>query len=88
MFLMGKIKRYSVGLYYPLSTDVVEVRGIEPLSEDSDILFSPSASYLLGFPRRTADRQAVRFGSFILPEPPQSFNDPVPHINDAGELKP
>ena len=25
MFLIGKIKRYSVALYYPLSTDVISI---------------------------------------------------------------
>ena len=31
VFLTGKIKRYSVALYYPLSTDVAEGMGFEPM---------------------------------------------------------
>lgn len=67
---------------------MVEVRGIEPLSEDTMIQFSPSEAHLFKFPYRAADERAARVGSFILPETPQSFDVPVPHINGAGEPKP
>jgi hypothetical protein len=67
---------------------LVEVRGIEPLSEDSDPWISPSGDGDFNFPCLAALRQAAWFGSFILPASPQSFGGPVPHINDAGLLKP
>jgi len=64
---------------------VVEVRGIEPLSEDSGSWLSPSADGVLNFPRPDARRQAAGFGSFILPGSPQSLGGPVPHINGASD---
>ena len=64
--------------------DLVEVRGIEPLSEDSGSWISPSADGDLGFPTPAALRQAAGIGSFILPGSPQSLGGPVPHINGAG----
>ena len=63
---------------------MVEVRGIEPLSEDSNPQFSPSADDVLNFPHPAARRQAAGVGSFILPGSPQSLGGPVPHINGAG----
>ena len=63
---------------------MVEVRGIEPLSEDMLIWFSPSAACYLTFPFPDAGRQASGVGSFMIPVPPQSLGRPVPHINDAG----
>jgi len=71
-----------------VGSDVVEVRGIEPLSEDSDPWISPSGDGGSNFPPLAARRQAAWLGSFILPASPQSFGGPVPHINDAGNLKP
>ena len=41
---------------------LVEARGIEPLSEKHLQRFSPSAVCHLRFPRRNADKQALRFG--------------------------
>ena len=64
---------------------VVEVRGIEPLSEDSNPQISPSADGGLNFPCPAARRQAAGLGSFILPGSPQSLGGPVPHITDAGD---
>ena len=64
---------------------MVEVRGIEPLSEDSDPWRSPSADGDFKFPPPAALRQAAGLGSFILPGFPQSLGDPVPHIIDAGD---
>ena len=63
---------------------LVEVRGIEPLSEDSSPWFSPSADGGLNFPPLDARRQAARLGSFMVPATPQSLGGPVPHIIDAG----
>jgi hypothetical protein len=42
---------------------VVEMRGIEPLSENQSTQASPGAVGLLRFPRRIAVRQAMQFGS-------------------------
>ena len=66
-----------------MASDLVEVRGIEPLSEDSNPSFSPSADGGLKFPLSAARRQAAEFGSFMVPVSSQSLGGPVPHINDA-----
>lgn len=42
---------------------MVEVRGIEPLSENPSTQLSTGVSILLGFPPRHAKWQACRFGS-------------------------
>ena len=42
---------------------MVEARGIEPLSESPFLQLSTGVVYLLKFPIRTADKQAVRAGS-------------------------
>ena len=47
--------------------DMVEVRGIEPLSEDSGLWFSPSAAMILNFPLPHASWRAYGVGSFIVP---------------------
>ena len=47
-------------------SDVVEARGIEPLSENIFPKASPSAVCKLKFPYQTAGRQAERLGSFII----------------------
>ena len=41
----------------------MEARGVEPLSENRSAKLSPSAAGLLGFPSRSAGRQALRYGS-------------------------
>ena len=41
---------------------VVEAGGIEPPSENTSTQVSPSAVCLLGFPSRTAGKQAMRYG--------------------------
>ena len=41
----------------------MEARGIEPLSENPFLQLSTSVVYLLRFPIRAADKQAVRTGS-------------------------
>ena len=45
-----------------ISGVVVEMAVIETASENSFSELSTSVGYLLRFPRRTADKQAVRFG--------------------------
>ena len=57
---------------------MVEARGIEPLSEDSSLWFSPSASSVLGFPRPNASRRAYGFGSFIMPACGKAYAGPFP----------
>jgi len=64
---------------------LVEVRGIEPLSEDSNPWISPSADSGFKFPPPAAHCQAAGLGSFILPGSPQSLGGPVPHIICAGD---
>ena len=44
----------------------MEMRGVEPLSENSSPELSPSADCVLTFPPLTARRQAERFSSFML----------------------
>ena len=41
---------------------LVEAGGIEPPSENTSTQVSPSAVCLLGFPSRTAGKQAMRYG--------------------------
>lgn len=43
--------------------NMVEPRGIEPLSENPSSQLSPSAVYHLDLPRTSADKQALAFGS-------------------------
>ena len=45
---------------------MVDLRGIEPLSEDALMKVSPSAAYIFNFPFANAHRQAFAVGSFIL----------------------
>ena len=45
---------------------MVEVRGVEPLSESSLIRLSPSEAKDLGFPSPNAPWRAVGYGSFIF----------------------
>ena len=52
---------YSAGCSF--TPPMVEAAGIEPASENHLIQLSPSAADLLGFPSRTAERQAMRYGS-------------------------
>ena len=45
-----------------VSFKMVEAGGIEPPSENTSTQVSPSAVCLLGFPSRTAGKQAMRYG--------------------------
>ena len=53
----------TLKLYQNKGAVMVEARGIEPLSESPFLQLSTSVVYLLKFPIRTADKQAVRAGS-------------------------
>lgn len=69
----------------------MELRGIEPLSENPSIEASPITVIALCvsstlFPPRNAQGQAFRFSSFIILPLPQSFGSEVPHQVDAGFL--
>ena len=48
---------------YAIVTEVVEMRGIEPLSEKILPRVSPSAVGVLNLPRCIAHQQAMHFGS-------------------------
>ena len=52
---------------------MVEVTGVEPVSEKSAIYLSPSAVYVLTFPHRHAHKQAYLISSFINTPLAQSF---------------
>ena len=65
---------------------LVELRGIEPLSESPFIKASPITVALHSFPHPTAEQQAARFSSFINLLPPQSLSDKVPCKVDARFL--
>lgn len=56
----------------------MEVRGIEPLSEDSAVWLSPSAGGVLTFPPPRAHRQARGFSSFIKPGYGKAYIAPFP----------
>ena len=87
--LQGDLSHHGVKekyqpLYQKLVLNMVEARGIEPLSEDRITGISPSAGRILDFPCPSACERAMGLGSFILPASPQSLGGPVPHINDAA----
>ena len=63
---------------------MVEARGVEPLSESSDIKLSPGAERVFKpFPSAHARAQARVCGSFMIPSSAQSFAEAVPLVNDA-----
>jgi hypothetical protein len=67
----------------------MELRGIEPLSEDPSITVSPITVHVLcamPFPPSNAQRQAFHFSSFIFLSFPQSLGKEVPHLVDAEVL--
>ena len=61
----------------------MELRGIEPLSEDFSIIASPITVALLTFPQIPANRQAETLSSFMNLLLCQSFHSKVPHWFDA-----
>lgn len=62
----------------------MEMRGIEPLSENPAAKTSPITAYGLSFPRQAAHKQAASLGSFMFLSHPQSLGREVGHIVDAG----
>jgi len=44
---------------------MVEMRGIEPLSENLSIRTSPITAFLFTFPQNIAEKQAISLSSFI-----------------------
>ena len=78
------VKEKHQPLYQKLVLNMVEVRGVEPLSENPANQASPSAVHVLTFPLPHARGQAYGFSSFIKSGLPQSLGKFVPRINDAG----
>ena len=64
----------------------MELRGIEPLSENPSAETSPITAYVLTFPRYNAHKQALYLGSFMFLFCPQSLRQKVPHNLDASDL--
>ena len=64
----------------------MDLRGIEPLSENPSIAASPITVCLLTFPPSAAARQATDVSSFILRLYAQSFAYIVSYIVDARVL--
>ena len=58
---------------------VVEAGGIEPPSENTSTQVSPSAVCLLGFPSRTAGKQAMRYGILWYTSSPKEKAEGVHH---------
>ena len=58
-----KIKEVSTLKIERTPLDMVEARGVEPLSENHLPRLSPSAAFCLGFPSPDAKRQASGYGS-------------------------
>ena len=46
--------------------EMVEVRGVEPLSESTSVRLSPGAGHSLSFPPLQVKGQTCRFSSFIV----------------------
>lgn len=62
---------------------IMDLRGIEPLSESLSLAASPITVADLTFPLPYARRQAEGFSSFIIHLPGQSLPDKVSHRIDA-----
>ena len=67
--------------------EVVEPRGVEPLSEDQTNRASPSAVCVLTFPPPISRRQDTGFSSFIKSGRPQSLSRLVPCYYDVDGLR-
>ena len=81
------VKEKHQPLYQKLVLNMVEARGVEPLSEDQTAKASPSAVCVLTFPPPDSRRRDAGFSSFIKSHPSQSLNGLVPCIDDAGYLR-
>jgi len=66
-YLPGKIKKKAEARHFLMPGILVEVRGVEPLSENKSARPSPSAVGAFTFPLLHARQQAYRFSSFINP---------------------
>jgi len=63
---------------------LVEARGVEPLSEGSTVRLSPGAERVFKpFPSIHPRAQGHTFSSFIILSPAQSFAEEVPLVNDT-----
>lgn len=76
------------GIKYPsencvFGRTVVEVRGVEPLSEDLSTRISPSAAAVQVFPFLLPRRRGNRSGSFIDPASRKALAGSFPILNDA-----
>ena len=74
-------------LYQKLCDNMVDPRGVEPLSEDQTNRASPSAVCVLTFPPVDSRRQDSPFSSFIKSHRPQSLSRLVPCLYDADGLR-
>ena len=81
------VKEKHQPLYQKLVLNMVEARGVEPLSEDQTAKTSPSAVCVLTFPPPDSRRRDAGLSSFINSHPSQSLNGLVPCIDDAGDLR-
>ena len=61
----------------------MEMRGVEPLSENPSVRTSPITVSLLLVPQTIAEWQAMFLGSFMNLFPPQSLSEKVPRQVDA-----
>ena len=86
-FRLNGVKKSSGALYQKLPDDMVEPRGVEPLSEDQTSRASPSAVCVFTFPPQGSRRQDPRFSSFIKSHRPQSLRRLVPCLYDADGLR-
>lgn len=64
----------------------MEMRGIEPLSENPSIKTSPITAFLLTFPQNIAEKQAIFFSSFIHLFYWQSLQQKVHHLSAPDSL--
>ena len=80
-------KRITHALYQNMGDEVVDPRGVEPLSEDQTTRASPSAVCVLTFPPKDSRRQDSPFSSFIKSHRPQSLRRLVPCLYDADGLR-
>ena len=67
--------------------EVVEPRGVEPLSEDQKNRASPSAVCVLTFPPPASHRRDMGISSFIKSGRPQSLRQLVPCYYDVDDLR-
>ena len=80
-------KRITHALYQNMGDEVVEPRGVEPLSEGQTTRASPSAVCVLTFPPEDSRRQDSPFSSFIKSHRLQSLRRLVPCLYDADGLR-